>query len=278
MVLLAAGCDVKDSAILDPAGPIASEQRDLIMRTSAIMLIVVIPVMVLTLVFAWRFRASNRAAPYTPDWSYSGKLDAVLWAIPVLIVVGVGYHAWVYTHALDPYKPLQSSEKTLEVRVIGQDWKWVFLYPEQNIATVNELVFPSGAPLRLKITSDTVMNSFFIPGLGGQIYAMGGMQTQLNLQSDNPGTFAGRNTQFSGVGFPDQHFKAIATERDDFEAWVEKVRQSPDTLDSDAYARLAKPGVLREPRYFSSYTSGLFKAVIGKYNAGHQQSHEAMRN
>lgn len=275
---MAAGCGVKDSAILDPAGPIASQERDLILRTSAIMLIVVVPVIVLTFFLAWRFRASNTKAPYRPDWSYSGKLDAVVWSIPVLIVAGVGYHAWVYTHALDPYKPLESSQKTLEVHVVGQDWKWLFLYPEHNIATVNELVFPSGAPLSLKITSDTVMNSFIIPGLGGQIYAMGGMQTQLNLQADDPGTFAGRNTQFSGSGFPDQHFKAIALKREDFDAWVETVRRSPDKLDADAYARLAKPGVLKKPKYYSSYTSGLFHKIIGSFHAGGAHKHDAMKN
>ena len=189
LVLLASGCGVRDSAILDPAGPIASDQRDLIVRTSAIMLIVVIPVIVMTIWFAVRFRESKEDVPYTPNWSYSGRLDAVTWIIPILIVMGVGYHAWVFTHSLDPYKPIPSSQKTLEVRVVAQDWKWLFLYPEQKIAVANELVFPSGAPLSIKITSDTVMNSFFIPGLGGQIYAMAGMRTELNLLAYDPGEF-----------------------------------------------------------------------------------------
>ena len=266
LVLLAAGCGVRDSAILDPAGPIASDQRDLIVRTSAIMLIVVVPVIVMTLWFAWRFRETNDDAPYTPEWSYSAKVDAVTWAIPIMIVAGVGYHAWVFTHSLDPYKPIPSKEKTLEVRAIAQDWKWMFLYPDQNIAVVNELVFPSGAPLSIKITSDTVMNSFFIPGLGGQIYAMAGMRTELNLLAYEPGEFRGGNVQYSGAGFSDQRFKAHAVKREDFDAWVEKVRKSPDPLDKGAYERLAKPSEDHPVTYYSSYTPGLFSATIGKYN------------
>ena len=277
LVLLTSGCGVRDSAILDPAGPIASDERDLIVRTSAIMLIVVIPVIILTIRFAWRFRASNEKAPYAPNWDYSGKVDAITWAIPILIVAGVGYHAWVFTHSLDPYKPIQSSQKTLVVHAVAQDWKWLFLYPEQKIAVANELVFPSGAPLSVKITSDTVMNSFFIPGLGGQIYAMAGMRTELNLLSYDPGEFSGRNVMYSGDGFSDQHFKAVAAKPDEFEAWVEKVRRSPDKLDADAYARLAKPGVLPKPQYFSSFMPGLFETIIGKYRAGGSDKHRAMR-
>lgn len=275
LVLLASGCGVRDSAILDPAGPIASDQRDLIVRTSAIMLIVVIPVIVMTIWFAWRFRESNENVPYTPAWSYSGRLDAVTWIIPILIVMGVGYHAWVFTHSLDPYKPIPSSQKTLEVRAIAQDWKWLFLYPEQNIAVANKLVFPSGAPLSLKITSDTVMNSFFIPGLGGQIYAMAGMRTELNLLAYDPGEFLGRNVQYSGDGFSDQHFKAFAVKREDFDAWVEKVRTSPDKLDAESYTRLAKPGPLDEPKFYSSYEPGLFEATIRKYHGGMSHSGDA---
>ncbi len=230
------------------------------------MLIVVVPVIVMTLWFAWRFRASNDNAIYTPEWSYSAKLDAVIWAIPVMIVAGVGYHAWVFTHSLDPYKPIPSPEKTLEVRAIAQDWKWLFLYPQQNIAVVNELVFPAGAPLRIEITSDTVMNSFFIPGLGGQIYAMAGMRTELNLLSYEPGEFLGRNVQYSGAGFSDQLFKARAVNREDFDAWVEKVRTSPDALDLATYEQLVKPSEAHPVTYYASYAPGLFAATISKYN------------
>ena len=230
------------------------------------MLIVVVPVIVMTLWFAWRFRASNDNAIYTPEWSYSAKLDAVIWAIPVMIVASVGYHVWVFTHSLDPYKPIPSPEKTLEVRAIAQDWKWLFLYPEQNIAVVNELVFPAGAPLSVKITSDTVMNSFFIPGLGGQIYAMAGMRTELNLLAYEPGEFLGRNVQYSGAGFSDQLFKARAVNREGFDAWVEKVRTSPDTLDLATYEQLVKPSEAHPVTYYASYAPGLFAATISKYN------------
>lgn len=266
LALLVAGCGARNSAILSPAGPIADHQRDLIVRTSGIMLVVVIPVIIMTLWFAWRYRESSKTASYRPEWAYSLKVDAVVWAIPIVIVAGVGYHAWVFSHSLDPYKPIPSAEKTVEVRAIAQDWKWLFLYPEHNIAVVNELVFPSGAPLRIQITSDTVMNSFFIPGLGGQIYAMAGMRTELNLLSYEPGEFLGRNIQYSGDGFSDQRFNARALERQDFDAWVETVRQSVDALDACAYKRLAQPSANHPVTYFSTYLPDLFAETIAKYD------------
>ena len=266
LTLLAAGCGVRDSAIFDPAGPVASEQRHLFLRTSAIMLIVVVPVIVMTIWFAWRFRESNTGAPYQPQWSHSLKVELVVWTIPVTIVASVGYHAWVFTHSLDPYEPIPSSSRTVQVRAIAQDWKWLFLYPEQQFAVVNELVFPSNAPLSIEITSDTVMNSFFIPGLGGQIYAMAGMRTQLNLIADKPREFLGRNVQYSGDGFSNQHFSARAVNDEDFRKWIDEVRRSPDTLDGCAYRRLAKPTQAHPVTYFSSYTPGLFARTIAKYD------------
>lgn len=259
------GCGLNTAPILDPKGPIALAERDLLFTAFGFMLIVVIPTFILTFLFVWRYRAANRKARYDPDWSYSGRIDAVIWLVPALIIVALGTLVWTNTHKLDPYRQLASPLPPLEVEVVAQDWKWLFIYPEQKIAVVNELAFPSGRPLSLKITSDTVMNSFFIPALGGQIYAMAGMQTRLNLLADEPGQFVGRNTQYSGKGFSDQHFAAIAMTPADFDAWLATVRQSPDTLDEAAYRVLAKPSERHPKTYFSGVAPNLFGSIIAGY-------------
>jgi cytochrome o ubiquinol oxidase subunit 2 len=267
LALLAGGCDLKNTPLLEVKGPVALAERDLLLTASAIMLIVVIPVIVLALWYSWRYRASNESARYEPGWTYSARLDAVVWAIPALIVVALGSLVWGYTHRLDPYKRLDPSATPLEVLVVAQDWKWLFLYPGYGIATVNELAFPSQQPLSLKITSDTVMNAFFIPALGGQIYAMAGMRTELNLLAGAPGRFVGRNTQYSGRGFSNQQFEAIAMTRPEFDAWVEKVRRSPTALGPEAYERLAEPSIAHKVTYYSSYKAGLFEEILGRYAA-----------
>ena len=188
-----------------------------------------------------------------------------MWAVPAAIFVALATLVWNNTHKLDPYRPLDSSVTPLQVEVVAQDWKWLFIYPEQQIAVVNELVFPSGTPLSLRITSDTVMNSFFIPALGSQIYAMAGMQTRLHLLADEPGRFRGRNMQYSGDGFADQYFEAVATSQEDFDAWVTKVRQAPESLDADVYAALAKPSIKHPVTYYSAVESNLFDGIIAKY-------------
>ncbi len=274
LALLTSGCGLTEAPILKPKGPVALAERDILFRALAIMMIVVIPVFVMTFWFAWRYRASGKRSRYEPDWM-SAKVDAVIWIVPALIVTSLGVHLWLYTHKLDPYKPLQSSARPLEVQVVAQDWKWLFIYPAQGIATVNELAFPSEVPVRLKITSDTVMNSFFIPALGGQIYAMAGMQTQLNVRADEPGRFVGRNTQYSGRGFADQHFAAIAMTPADFDAWLKRVGQSPDKLDTTTYAELAKPSAAHPVVHYSAVESGLFDRIIGKYDKS-AKSHGAM--
>jgi cytochrome o ubiquinol oxidase subunit 2 len=265
LALLTSGCGLAEAPILAPKGPVALAERDILFRALAIMMIVVVPVFVMTFWFAWRYRASGKNSRYESDWM-STKVDAIIWIVPALVVTSLGVHLWLYTHRLDPYKPLPSSAKPLEVQVVAQDWKWLFIYPAQGIATVNELAFPSELPVRLKITSDTVMNSFFIPALGGQIYAMAGMQTQLNLRADEPGRFVGRNTQYSGRGFADQHFAAIAMTPADFDAWLKRVGQSPDKLDATAYAELAKPSAAHPVVHYSAVESGLFDRIIGKYD------------
>jgi cytochrome o ubiquinol oxidase subunit II len=266
--LMAGGCDLSHAPILDPKGPIALAERDLLFTAFFVMLIVVIPVFVMAFLFAWRYRASNRNASYAPDWSYSVGIDAVIWLVPALIVITLGVLLWTYTHRLDPYKRIDSAVPPLEVEVVAQDWKWLFIYPAQGIAAVNQLVFPSRTPLSLRITSDTVMNSFFIPALGGQIYAMAGMQTRLQLLADAPGKFTGRNTQYSGAGFADQHFQAIAAAPEEFDAWVTKVKQSPDKLDAAAYRALAARSRGHPVTYYSAVEPKLFDQIIARYTRG----------
>ncbi len=274
--LLGSGCDLSHAPILDPKGPVALAERDLLFTAVVLMLIVIIPVFVMVFLFAWRYRSSNGSARYTPDWSYSAPIDAVIWLVPALIVIALGVLLWSKTHKLDPYKQVDPAVQPLEVDVVAQDWKWLFIYPKQGIAVVNQLVFPSRTPLSLKITSDTVMNSFFIPALGGQIYAMAGMQTRLHLLADAPGRFTGRNTQYSGSGFSDQHFEAMATPPEEFDAWVAKVRQSPDRLDAAAYRALAAPSKGHPVTYYSAVTPDLFDTIIAKYTHDQAHAHQAI--
>ena len=259
------GCGWTQAAVLDPKGLVGLEERDLLIKAAGLMLIVIVPVFVLTFWFAWHFRASNTAARYAPHWSYSPAIDAVVWLVPTLIVVVIGFLVWTNTHKLDPYKPIEAKNAPLEIDVVSQDWKWLFIYPEQTIAVVNELVFPSDRPLSLKLTSDTVMNSFYIPGLGGQIYTMAGMQTQLNLLADRPAKLVGRNTQYSGTGFPEQHFPVYATTEANFATWVARVKRSSKTLDAATYAALAKPSGNVPVTYYSTYETDLFDKIIQKY-------------
>jgi cytochrome o ubiquinol oxidase subunit 2 len=266
--LMAGGCDLTSMPVLDPKGPIALAERNLLLTAVVLMLIVIIPVFVMAILFAWRYRASNTQADYRPDWSYSARIDAVIWLVPALIVIALGVLLWSNTHKLDPYRKIDASVPPLEIQVVAQDWKWLFIYPEQGIAAVNELVFPAGKPLSLKITSDTVMNSFYVPALGGQIYAMAGMRTELNLKADAPGKFAGRNTQYSGAGFSDQHFQAFAASAGDFDAWVATARQARDKLDAETYRALATPRRSHPVTYYSAVESGLFDAIIAKYTRG----------
>jgi cytochrome o ubiquinol oxidase subunit 2 len=259
------GCALAHYPVLDPHGSIALIERHLLFTAAALMLIVIVPVWVLTVCFAWHFRASNSRAHYLPDWSYSAPLDAVIWLVPALIVGSLGYLVWTYTHQLDPYKPLAGAAAPLEVDVVAEDWKWLFLYPEQDIATVNELVFPSDRPLTLKLTSDTVMNSFYIPGLVGQIFVMAGMRTELNLRADGTAEFRGRNVQYSGAGFPDQIFSVRAVTASDFDAWIATVKRAPDTMDSAALAKLETPGTDLPLHHYSGVEPDLFARIIAKY-------------
>jgi cytochrome o ubiquinol oxidase subunit 2 len=267
-----AGCRVIDGPVLDPKGPIALAERDLMFAAAGLMLIVIIPVYIMAFWFAWHYRAANKKASYKPDWDYSARIDALVWAVPAMIVIGVGSLVWIWTHRLDPYKPLPGGE-ALQVQVVAQDWKFLFIYPEHNIAAVNELVFPSDRPVSLALTSDTVMNSFYVPALAGQIYVMAGMETRLNLSAHEPGQFIGRNSQYSGSGFSDQNFKVRAVTPAEFEAWIAGVRQSPKPLDEAAYAALAKPSSKVPVSYYSTVAPNLFASIIARYRGHDHTAH-----
>jgi cytochrome o ubiquinol oxidase subunit 2 len=229
------------------------------------MLIVVIPVIVLTLWFAWHYRASNTKATYTPNWSYSHRIEAVVWGIPIVIIAILGWITWYSTHKLDPFKPLESDVKPLEIQVVALDWKWLFIYPEQHIAAVNEIAIPTNTPVHFKITSDSVMNVFFIPQLGSQIYAMAGMQSQLHLISNHDGVYDGLSANFSGAGFPDMEFRAHSGSKEEFDAWVKKAQASPDKLNADTYRELAKPTERHPVQFFSTVEPMLYASVLDKY-------------
>lgn len=270
---LLSGCDM---ALMNPKGQIGLEQRSLILTALGLMLIVVVPVILMTIAFAWKFRASNTKAKYTPNWSHSNKIEAVVWTVPIIIILILGTITWKTTHSLDPYKPLDSDVKPITVEVVSLDWKWLFIYPELGIATVNELAFPANVPVNFKITSDTVMNSFFIPRLGGQIYAMAGMQTKLHLIANEAGKYDGISGGYSGKGFSGMKFTAIATpDQQTFDQWVANVRASGKTLNNtEAFNTLAKPSEFHPVEYFSSVQPQLFENIIRKFTeSGGAQPH-----
>ena len=251
--------------LFNPKGAIGDAERFVIITAICLMLIVVIPVFIMAFLFSRRYRASNTKATYTPKWSYSTKIDLIIWLVPIAIVTALGIMAWSMTHHLNPYKPINPGIKPVSIEAVSLDWKWLFIYPDHRIAAVNQLVFPAKVPLRFRITSDTVMTSFFIPQLGSQIYAMAGMQTRLYLIADEPGVYDGQNQQFSGRGYADMTFKAIAVSGDQFESWVRKIKQSPDKLDLVRYEELEKPSPGYPVTYFSFVKPDLFDHILSKY-------------
>jgi cytochrome o ubiquinol oxidase subunit II len=260
-VPLVASC--RQAGVLDPQGPVAAAERLLLINSTEIMLVVVVPVILATLGFAWWYRASNARADHTPEWDYEGSVEFVVWSIPALIVILVGGVCWIGTHELDPKAPLASFEvKPMRVDVVALDWKWLFIYPDQQIATVNQLVIPAGLPVSFELTSATVMNSFFVPQLGSQIYTMGGMTTHLNLMADKPGDYPGISAQFSGDGFADMRFVVKAVPAADFAGWVTKVQGAGSALDDAGYATLAKPSEAVPPTTYRSVDPDLFGRIV----------------
>lgn len=259
------GCSQTPWTLMNPMGPIGADEKTLILEAFALMLLVVVPVIVMTIVFAWRYRAGNSSATYSPKWDNSHKIEIVVWSVPTLIVIALSVLVWRSSHALNPYTPLAAEVEPVEVQAVSLDWKWLFIYPRLGVASVNQLVFPANTPVNFKITSDTVMTSFFIPQLGSQIYAMAGMQTQLNLLAEQQGSYRGMNSQFSGDGFSGMHFDAVATTDQGFKDWVASAKASGAKLDQAALEELEKPTENAPVEYFASVKPGLFSDILRKY-------------
>lgn len=255
-----AGCQYD---VLLPKGWVGAEQRDLLIISTLLMLIVIIPVLVMAVYFPWKYRASREDnSDYDPEFHHSTKIELAVWGVPILIVLALGWFTYVYTHRLDPYRPLDHGGEPLVVEAVSLDWKWLFIYPEYGVASVNELAMPVGRQVQFKLTSSTVMNTFVVPALGGMVYSMAGMQTQLHLIADHEGTFPGRSAHYSGPGFSQMTFDAKALSDTDFAAWVEKAKQSP-VLDSATYLALEKPSMNVPPGFYGTVEQGLFDRIVG---------------
>jgi cytochrome o ubiquinol oxidase subunit 2 len=259
--------------VLDPQGPIASAQRLLLINSTAIMLVVVIPVILATLAFSWWYRASNTRANRSTEEPYEGRLEFVVWSIPALTVILLGGVIWIGSHQLDPRAPIPGKSEPLRVDVVALDWKWLFIYPDQGVAAVNQLVIPAETPVKFRLTSATVMNSFFVPQLGSQIYTMGGMITHLNLLADRPGEFTGFSANFSGAGFAEMRFIVKSVPAGDFNAWLEQVRGTGSALDDAGYAELAKPSQAVPPTTYRSVEPKLFERILDQTTAGPTMRH-----
>lgn len=267
---LLAGCNM---VLLNPSGDIASQQGRLIVISTVLMLLIIVPVIALTLFFAWKYRQSNKDATYSPDWDHSTQLELAIWGAPLLIIIALGALTWISTHTLDPYRPLAridaqrpipADTKPLVVEVVALDWKWLFLYPEQGIATVNELAAPVDRPIQFKITSSTVMNSFFIPALAGQIYAMAGMETKLHAVINKPGEYEGFSANYSGAGFSGMRFKFHGLNDADFDKWVQSNKAAGGELTRGAYLQLEKPSERDPVRRFATVAPGLYDAILNR--------------
>ncbi len=273
------GCHM---AVMDPKGPIGMQEKDLIILAVLLMLIPVVPVIIMTIWFSVRYRASNTKATYAPDFEHSNRIEAVVWAIPTLIIFALGAVTWVSTHQLDPAAPLKTAAgtpavKPIEVEVVSLNWKWLFIYPDYGVASVNEMAVPAGTPVHFKLTSATVMNSFFIPQLGSQIYTMTGMQTQLTLRADKPGTYEGISANYSGAGFAGMKFNALATDQAGFDAWIAKAKTSSQALDLAGYQTLAKPGLSEQPVYYKTVDATLFHKILNNCADGSLCKDNAMK-
>ncbi len=267
-MLFLAGCKAE---VLAPSGDVAARQRDLLVQSTLLMLIIIIPVMLLTVFFAWKYRFKNKAADYQPDWDHSTKLELVIWAAPLLIIICLGALTWVGTHLLDPYRPLDRTDvntpvtedhQTLKVEVVALDWKWLFIYPDQGIATVNRLVVPEDTPVEFSLTSSTVMNAFYIPSMAGMIYAMPGMETKLHGVMNHQGDYKGIASHYSGAGFSGMHFVTTVTDPAGFDAFVAATKAGGGLLDRETYLKLAAPSENEPPRGFAGVDPVLFARVV----------------
>jgi cytochrome o ubiquinol oxidase subunit 2 len=263
------GCDM---VLLSPSGYVAAQQGQLVVISTLLMLLIIVPVIALTLVFAWRYRESNTSAPYTPEWDHSIQLELLIWAAPLLIIIALGALTWIGTHTLDPYRPLTRIDaerpvlrnvEPLNIEVVALDWKWLFIYPDHNIAVVNELAAPVDVPIHFKITASSVMNSFFIPALAGQIYAMPSMATTLHAVINRPGEYEGFSANYSGAGFSDMRFKFLGMSTADFDRWVQKAKAGGE-LSRGSYMQLEQPSEREAVRRYGAVAHDLFDAIVNR--------------
>lgn len=270
-LLWLAGCN---TVVLNPSGDIAAQQADLVVISTLLMLLIIVPVMFLICLFAWRYRKSNTSAKYEPNWDHSTKLELLIWGAPLLIIIVLGAITWIYTHLLDPYRPLSRIDenrplaahvKPMEIQVVALDWKWMFIYPEQGIATVNELYTPVDVPVRFKMTSSTVMNAFYIPALAGMVYTMPSMQTELNAVMNKVGVYDGFSANYSGAGFSQMRFKYHGVSQGDFDAWVAKTKASGGgELNRAEFIALDKPTIKHPIMHFGTVEQGLFDRIVNR--------------
>jgi len=265
LLVSVSGCG---ATVLSPIGPVGAAERTILLDALAIMLAIVVPTLVATLAFAWWYRSGNTRARYRPNFQYSGQLELLVWSVPALIVLFLGGIAWISSHELDPAEPLtwaapaQKRIAPLEVEVVSLDWKWLFIYPDKHVASINRLVVPTGVPLHLRVTSATVMNVFFVPRLGSEIYSMSGMATQINLQADLPGSYPGLSANFSGDGFSDMHFSLDAVNAERFNTWIAGARKTGAALDDTAYRGLLRQTSNIEPYTYRDVAAGLFDRIV----------------
>lgn len=269
--------DGKNIAVFNPQGVIAAKQKDLILFTLMLSLIVVLPVFAMLGIFAWKYREGNAGATYTPEVEGNKWLELLWWGIPVIIIAILGFVTVKSTYELDPYKSLSSEVKPIKVQVVALQWKWLFLYPEQNVATVNVLRVPAGTPVNFELTADGPMSSFWIPNLGSQRYAMSGMNAKLSLQADKPGVYRGSNSNISGKGYADMNFEVIAMQsRSDFDKWVKdlNLQKNHEHIDWDEYGVLIKPTIVKKPVYYHLHDDTLYDKIVNKYMAASQGNHD----
>ncbi len=260
----------QDVPVLNPKGMIAEKQRDLFYTASLLMFIVVIPAYIMAVIFAWKYREENKKAKYTPDWEHNTLAEILWWGVPFVIIVFLSILTWTSSHELNPYKPIVAEKKQLTVQVVALEWKWLFIYPEQGIATVNYLQIPEKTPIAFQITAEAPMNSFWIPHLGGQIYAMPAMMTQLHLIANEVGTYRGASSNLSGTGFAGMYFPVHSTTQEDFDEWVSSVKGSSQSLGVEEYRKLVKPTQYEPSAYYSLSKPDLFEWIIDQYNSPQQ--------
>ncbi|CAK7192730.1 Cytochrome bo(3) ubiquinol oxidase subunit 2 [Commensalibacter sp. Nvir] len=268
--IVLSGCKL---VVLDPKGTIGLQEKSLIMMTAGAMLCIVIPVIIATIIVAWRYRKSNTNSTYAPKWDFSYTLETIIWGVPMCLIAFIAYHTYISSHKLDPYKPILAPAnnphaKPINLQVIALNWKWLFIYPDYGIASVNEMAVPINTPIAFRLTSDAVMNSFWIPQLGSQVYVMAGMQTQLHLMAIEQGNYAGLTNNYSGSGYSDMKFRALAKDDKGFQDWVSKVRASSNQLNDKTYAKLHIESIKNPVEYYARVEPALFDNIVAKYNNG----------